>query len=461
MGRKRSRSRSRSSGGISRRSLLLLAGVGTASATGAYTTGAFDAVTGDRSFDVGTADDDTAMLGVDIGEPDGVDGATVTLFEVTNRFGEALTSFDAEIVDGVDGPVDPNSLRTPQSLPPEATGKIRGTLSCSDSVDRTIEVAISASGAGQSVELTRSVDVTCTRPARGVCTPRSPPGCKENEFPSWDGTDCSVVIDTTGEIDETIGGGVEIGGAVDLITDDAVSLTVRGSVADYFGVETSGEIDFFMGGGGSIGGPLQLSTNDEVTIDIVGFVGGGLCADEIGALDVSVGRGGTIDGEISLTSHDELSVDLDGDASVGPLSVQTPDEADITVSGGSEIDGNLDVNADGEVEVDLDGNERVRGDVTIDSDDEVTLELSGSSVIEGDVTIDTIGEVTVTVTRNSAIEGNVQITTEDEVEFDIRGSSTIGGDLSINTDDEIDVSGCRNIEGEVSPASACGRGGGP
>ncbi len=455
MGRNRNQSRSRSSGGISRRSLLILAGVGTAGATGAYTTGAFDAVTGDRSLGVGTAGDDAALLGIDVEERSGVDGDTVTLFELTNRFGSELTSIDAEIVDGVDGPVDPNSLRTPTGLPPGGSGVIEGDLACSGDIERTIQVSISAASPEQSVDLTRSVTVSCTVPDRGPCAPLTPPGCIDDEFPGWDGTDCSVVIDTSGEIEETVGGGVEIGGAVDLTTDDEVDLTVRGTIADYLGIDTSDEIDVLLDGGGSIGGPLQLTTSDEVTLDIGGTVGGGVCADESGELDVFVGRGGIVDGELSLASSDEVNVDLDGDASVGPLSVETLDEVDIDVTDGSEIHGSVDVETSDEVELEMDGNERVRGDVTITTEDEVDVTLSGSSVIEGDLTIETSDEVDIELNGNSAIEGDVSITTEDEVDVDIGGSSTIGGDLTIDTDDEIDVSGCRNIEGEVTPPGVC------
>ena len=412
MGRNRKRSRSRSGGKVSRRSLLLLAGMGTAGATGAYTTGAFDAVTGDRALGVGTAGDGTALLGIDRENPSGADGETVALFTITNRFGSDLTRIDAEIVDGaLEGPVDPNTLATPHGIPAGGSGVIEGKLSCSGEVERTIEVAIEASSTEQSVDLTRSVTVNCTVPERGPCAPLHPPGCVDDEFPGWEGTDCSVVIETSGEREETVGDGVGIGGAVDLTTDDEVDLTVRGTIADYLGIDTSGEIDVLMSGGGSIGGPLQVSTSDEVKLDIKGNVGGGLCVDESGELDVSVGGGGTVDGELSLTSSDEVSVDLDGDASVGPLSVETADEVDIGVTGGSEINGRVDVETSDEVKLEMDGNERVRGDVSITTEDEVKIKLKGSSVIEGDLTIE--------------------------------------------TDDEVDVSGCRNIEGEVTPSGAC------
>jgi len=149
MGRKRSRSRGGSGGKISRRSLLLLAGAGTASVTGAYTTGAFDAVAGDRSLDIGTAGDNAALLGIDVPDDEekrsGSDSDTVTLFNIRNRFGSAITSIDVEIVDGVDGPVDPNSVGAQsETLQPGDPGVIEGVLSCDRAIEQTIEVSISA-----------------------------------------------------------------------------------------------------------------------------------------------------------------------------------------------------------------------------------------------------------------------------------------------------------------------------
>jgi len=81
MARKRKRSRGGSGSGVSRRSLLLLAGTGALGVTGAYSSGAFDSVSGDRAFGVGTSGDDTALLGIDIEEREGVDGETITLLE--------------------------------------------------------------------------------------------------------------------------------------------------------------------------------------------------------------------------------------------------------------------------------------------------------------------------------------------------------------------------------------------
>ncbi|MDJ1434269.1 hypothetical protein [Halostagnicola sp. A-GB9-2] len=432
MARKRKRNRSRSGGGISRRSLLLLVGTGAVGTAGAYTTGAFDLLSADRAFDIGTAVDENALLEIDIEEPSGGDGDTVTLFEVTNRFGSELTSIEAEIVDGVDAPVDPNSLRTPAGLPPGASDAIEGDLSCSGGVG-TMEVSVSASSPEQSVDLTRSVQVSCTRPGQDVCAPRDPPGCTDENFPAWGGTDCSVVIHTSGEVSEQIGGGIDVGGAVDIRTDDEVDVTHHGSVADYFSIDTGAKIELSMGGGATIGGPLQLSTSDEVIANISGTVGGGFCADEAGELDVIVGSGGTVDGAMSLGSTDEVTVDLSGDASVGPLSVETTDEVHIDVSGGSEIDGSVDVDTSDEVMLTMSGNERIRDDVTVTTDDEVNIDLSGSSVIEGNVTVETTDEVSIELKGNSSIEGNVTVETTDEVE----------------------ISDCSSIGGSVTPESTC------
>ena len=476
MGRKRSRSRSRSESGISRRSLLLLAGTGTVGATGAYTTGAFDAVAGGRILDIGTADDDTALLGISAEDPAGDDGEQVTLFELTNRLGSELTSIDAEIVSGADGPIDPGSLRTPDRIPAGGSDVVEGTLSCDGDSEATIEVSIDARGAGESVDLTREVTVSCVAADPDPCAPLDPPGCIEDEFPSGS-TDCSVVIDRSGEVNETVRGGAEIGGALDIDAEDEVDITVVGRIADYLGIDTSDEVDVSMGGGASIGNHLQVSTSDEIDLDIDGDIGGGMCIDGSDEIDVTLGGGGTVGSEVSLTSTDEVTVEMNGDNTTGPLAIDTEDEVVVDIGGGSTVDGDVDIDTSDEVDLILDGNERIAGDVDITTTDEVTIELRGSSVIEGDVRIETSDEVDIELSGNAAIRGSVDITTTDEVDISIDGSSTIdgdvtidtsdevdlsidggstiGGDVTIDTSDEIDISGCDNIEGEVSPASAC------
>jgi len=162
MARKRNRSRG-SEGTISRRTLLLLLGGGAVGATGYYSSGAFGSVVGDRPFNIGTAGDDTALLGID--SPDSEErtvfsGGEVTFFEVTNRF---ETAFDDIWVD-LHSPSNPptnSGFETPRRLEPGESGDITATLGCSTNRTDEFELTINASNDQESVSATRSVEVTC------------------------------------------------------------------------------------------------------------------------------------------------------------------------------------------------------------------------------------------------------------------------------------------------------------
>jgi hypothetical protein len=89
MPRKRTRSRGGSSNLLTRRTLLLLLGGGGFGAASVYGTGAFSDVTGGRSVNIGTADDTSALVGLDVVEPvETGDGST--LVTVTNDTSEPL-----------------------------------------------------------------------------------------------------------------------------------------------------------------------------------------------------------------------------------------------------------------------------------------------------------------------------------------------------------------------------------
>lgn len=461
MGRKRNRTRSRtdSGGTISRRTLMLLLGGGTVGATGYLVSGASDSVEADRFFGVRTANDNAAMLGIDLKNPSGTHGETVTLMELTNQFANTLDSISAAIVPAMNAPLNPGSIQTPQQLAPGETGVIQADLVCGTARKQTVDVAIEASNAEESVELVRSVPVSCTGVDTGVCAPRSvSPGCTQDTIPEWGSTDCSIVIHTTGKVREYIAGGVDIGGAVDVDTDDQVDIGVRGgaTIAEYLRVVTPAEINFDISGGASIGDVVQFDTQEDVSIDVRSSIGGGLCVKNGNEIDASVKQGGHIDGTVSLTSNDSVSLDLSGNASTGAVQIDAPDgSVEVDIKQGSTIDGSLGVDSSGSVDIGLSGNELIRGDISVDTDEEVEIELSGSSTFEGDISITTNAGVDLALTGNSTIEGDVTITTEDPVEIEFTGSSTIEGDVTIDTDDEIDISDCTAILGCVSPKSAC------
>lgn len=249
MARKRNRSRGRSGSGISRRSLLLLAGTGAVSATGAYTTGAFDSVAGDRTIDIGTAGDSDALLTI-VPEDDlsGSSGDRVTLFTLTNRFGTAL-EIDAEIFDGVHGPVDPD-LDAPGSLQPGTPGEIAGTLSCSSDRQETIEVKIEASGPSESVELIRPVTVSCSAPTRCEVPPR---GAPDVEY-----------------VDSGQNGGYNYGSVTTVIN----GVRVNGGIV--------GNGDLYLLSGSEVNGGINVGNNTVYTeVDVDDAVGGGVVAGDI------------------------------------------------------------------------------------------------------------------------------------------------------------------------------------
>lgn len=429
-------------------------GGGALGATGFFTTGAFDSVAGSRPFDIATSEDDSALLGVDVKNPSGRSGQTVTLLELRNRFDEPFESIDAEVV-SAGGGVTLRNLGTPGYLSPGSSAPITAELSCSTDTQGTVDVAITVSGADQSVDLTRPVEVSCTSPDRGVCASRTPPGCTVDAFPNGR-TDCSVVVGTVDDVPRRISGGTRIDGAVDITVSDELTTGLSGSVGEFFAIDGTDSIEFSTSGGSTIGGVVQLSSPGSVTATLRGSIGDGVCVDESGELDVNVGGGGTVDGPLSLASNDEVDVDLTGSATVGDVSIESTDGVELTVGGGSAIDGNLAIDAAGSPELTLNGNGRVRGDVTITSDSEVDVSLSGSAAIEGDLTVDSTDEVTISLDGNAAIDGSVTVSADDEPGIELEGSASIAGDVTFESGEEPSVSDCSAVGGSVSPAEACG-----
>lgn len=428
-------------------------GGGALGATGFFTTGAFDSVAGSRPFDVATSEDDSALLGVDIKDPAGQSGQTVTLLELTNRFDEPFESIDAEVV-SAGGGVTLRNVGTPGYLSPGSSAPITAELSCSTDTQGTVDVAITVSGPDQSVDLTRSVEVSCASPDRDVCASRTPPGCTVEEFPNGK-TDCSVVVGTVDDVPRRIGGGTRIGGAVDVTVSDELTTALSGSVGEYLAIDGTDSIEFSTSGGSTVGGVVQLSSSGSVTATLKGSVGEGVCVDESGELDVNVGGGGAVDGPLSLASNDEVDVDLTGRATVGDVSVESTDGVGLTVADGSAIDGDLVIDASGGVGLTLNGDGRVRGDVTITSDSEVTVSLSGSAAIEGDLTVESTDEVDVSLSGSATIDGSVTVSADDEPGVVLKESASIAGDVTFESGEEPSVSDCSAVGGSVSPAAAC------
>ena len=162
---------------MSRRAVLGLVLAGGAGLAGVQQTGAFSSVTGDRGFDVQTAEDGEALLGItrnegEKEEKEDIDvesGEEATLFTITNRFNSELT------IDSVNLVAAPSDLSieglsgTDMPLSPGGKHDITGKISCDSEVSGTVTVKINASTDSESVELTRNSRKIKCQPAGDEC----------------------------------------------------------------------------------------------------------------------------------------------------------------------------------------------------------------------------------------------------------------------------------------------------
>lgn len=136
-------------------------------------TGGMSASSLHRSADGEVVSDDRAYVGVQPVDQSLDPGhhKAVTLLELENRFGTPLTEVSVAVDDDGRSPTL-RSYETPRTLDPGDSTTVTGTIVCDagdDSPDtETWALSIEVSGANKSVELTRSVTVTCERP-----TPRA------------------------------------------------------------------------------------------------------------------------------------------------------------------------------------------------------------------------------------------------------------------------------------------------
>lgn len=466
MPRKRKRSRSRSGGSVSRRSVLLLLGVGGIGAGSVYGSSAFDVVEGRRPFDVASVEDGNAFLEIEISDGIG-SGDDITLLTLTNRFDSPLNDVDVSVDSPSSGSVDASDVEAPTQLDPDESGEVAASLSCSSDADGDVEVSITATGPDESVELTRSVPVDCRTVGGGTdpCAHRSPAGCEVNSIPTKGGssgngngnrgggggngsasTDCSVVIDTGSEVDEKLTN-ADIGGALDIDTEDELALTLTGNatVSGYLRLEASSEIEFTARGNPTVGGPVQFDTSDEVTATIQTPVGGGLCVKRSGSVDLGLqSANAAVRGPVSITSTGEVDISGNGGGAEidGGLTIAT--DGEVSIPGGDDDGGNLDLTVNGNVDIDTDS------EVTIGGDGDGNTEVD----ISGDVDIDTENGVTISLS-GSTIDGDVTIRSQSEVDVALADGTTVTGSLTIDTSDEVEVSNCDAVEGTVNPSSVC------
>ena len=163
MGRKRSRSRDRSgNSGVSRRAVLGLVLAGGAGLAGAQQTGAFSSVTGDRGFDVQTASDQNALLGIETYASEGQSGSSVPIFTLSNRFSGQLTIDQVSVISSGSLGITRDDLSLSKwTLGSGEQSDIEATISCGQSTTDDITLEIAASTDDESIELTRSATVTC------------------------------------------------------------------------------------------------------------------------------------------------------------------------------------------------------------------------------------------------------------------------------------------------------------
>lgn len=139
--------------------LLLVVGGGVLMLQG---TGAFSTVVGDRPFNLGTADDQSAVLGIAVGSPSGQDGDRVDVLTLTNRLSERFDEVEVVAHPAADPSVSLEHIDTPRSLQPGQSRTVTAVLTCDASVtDVPVELDVSVSGPEGSITATREVRLTC------------------------------------------------------------------------------------------------------------------------------------------------------------------------------------------------------------------------------------------------------------------------------------------------------------
>lgn len=463
MGRKRSRDRGRSSGGVSRRALLGVLLAGGAGAAGIQGTGAFSSVTGDRQFGVQTADDTDALLGVRPREATGGDGESVPLFTLTNRFDGPLTLDRVSVVSsgglGIGhGDVSVSS----RALAPGEQADIEATLSCGSAVTDEVTVAISASNPSESIELRRSTTASCrqTGPDRCPVVPRvsvtvseSASGSVERDGDislknkdidgdviSTEGTDGDVGLKNV-----SITGRVEASGGIGTFTNAEVGETARanGDIATVKNSIVGGDVVTVSGSDGDIGlknsevaggvesaGGIGTFANTEVggTVRANGDIGSSMKNSAVGG-DVVTADGS--DGDIEIKSSTVCGT-IDADGGVGELKNtdvggDVVSNGDVDVGNSSEVFGDIVTNGDGDITVGsgstVGGNLDAAGDITVSG----TVE--GTVTADGDVTIESSGTV------GGDVDADGDVTVDGTVEGDVSAGGNIDGE-SYESDDE-------------------------
>lgn len=365
------------SGSISRRTALALLGGG--GLLGVTVSGAFDSVRGDRPFDVGVSGDGDARLVIDLENPSGSNGDTLTLLELENQASGSFSDLDVTVTStgslglDVEEPLGPG-----ETFDPGGAVSIVATVSCTEDVTETVDLEIVTSGPNERIEATRSIDVTCRGDFQG---PIQVPACDLDST----GSEADVHIgrnDTSdgiaGEYDVYVSGGASVAGDIDVT--GTVDLTNGASVSG--GVTAGGSIT--MSGGVEVGGSIVTGSSLTMTngasivagaerIEVCGdFDLGGGPNIEVG--EIRVGGDLSNAGPPGVGRHLTTS---DGNVFIG---------GDVDVSGGIKIESSDDIVVNGSIFWDGNMLSTVTGDLVIGGD--LIVEQGGVVDVEGDVTVD-------------------------------------------------------------------------
>lgn len=451
--RRRSRSRGRGGPSLSRRSAIGLIGAG--GALLAAGSGAYFSIMGERPFDIGAADDDIALLGIDTLERSGSEGERVDLLRLTNGFGHSLTEIDVTVEDiGPPDNLDITGIETPDSLAPHGSdgdeiGYVSGVIeNCTGQPTVPVDLFIKAAGGGDSVEGTRTAEVRCVvvdidpydcrdildRPRSECAYPKT--GSSDIE----DDKDGDVCIDgSEGTADVDVSNNVEIDGFLRVIDATDISFTLGNNAMIDGAVnlhEAETNVTATLKNNSHIAGDFCASGNGTVTVDIIPpaahpRIGGHLSVSagaraevDIGQnvdiansvmmdagenLDLILGQNAIIEGSVDVDSGQKATVDVGQNAEIhGWARITGSDDADVEVGNNALIDGDLTIEAGAKVDdVDIANNAEIKGDVTITASGDAIVEVGDNALIDGNFTVNAGGEANVTVASNAEITGEV------------------------------------------------------
>lgn len=127
-------------------------------------TGAVTSTSVERSIEVTVADDDDALLGIEVqsAEIERNTTANVTLLTVENRFDHSVDLNTTVTGDEDNQRLNVTAVDAPESLSSGELGSVVATFECANTTAaETLAVTLVASGDGTSVELSRDMDAQC------------------------------------------------------------------------------------------------------------------------------------------------------------------------------------------------------------------------------------------------------------------------------------------------------------